>query len=52
MEALISNFKALLTKQGYYVTHLPYMFECILLHNTAETLRSVVSYANIYIRHN
>ncbi len=28
---------------------LPYLFECILLHNTAESLRSVVSQANIYI---
>ena len=49
MEALISNFKTLLTEKGHYVTHLPYMLMCILLHNTAETLRSVVSHANIYI---
>jgi len=48
MEALISNFNTLLTKKDHYVTHLPYMLMCILLHNTAETLWSVVSYANIY----
>ena len=29
-----------LLKIGYYVTHLPYMFECICLHNTEKTLRS------------
>ena len=28
---------------------LPYLFECISLHNIENTLRSVVSYANIYI---
>ncbi len=49
MEALISNFRTLLTKKDHYVTHLPYMLMCLILHNTAETLWSVVSYANIYI---
>ena len=40
--------KILLTIRRHYVTHLPYLLMCILLHNTAETLRSVVSHANIY----
>ncbi len=37
------------SNKGCYVTHLLYMLIHILLHNTAETLWSVVSHAYIYI---
>lgn len=34
MEALILNFKTLLTNKGHYVTQLPYMLMCILYANS------------------
>ncbi len=55
MEALISSFKTLLTKKDHYLTHLPYILTCILLHNTAENpmvssqLRKYI-YIYIYLR--